>query len=413
VETVPIAKQGESAPEIVPKSILVESKQLTFIRTLVRESVAVLVWLSLIVKLFIFDFDVYLLAEAWPQGRWIVQYKFFFIGGLSLVWWLCLGTKRALAFAGYVLIYPIVVIFWKVPKRLFKNWAALLIFLPTITAFFKSLKYRCSPAFLALGAATIILLDIGRVPATLAVLILIVYLVSHYVGRFKLAFTPTEYFGNVVKHLRKLTTSEEYKKNFAIPKELEAGTEEYQKKHIDRLHSILCMDRFVLLVARKLKRAKDSHLILKYSVCALAYTFALTVVTFGFVYFGLWQIAPENFVIIGGASLFSFLIFSFDTFVNRATTGISAAGHLVQFATVVEFLFAIVVGLVLIYLFTDILYKRYDDELEGIIGELNHQGNQLEQFMVRECNLSIPEALTIVIAAKADAADLLNVLDPE
>jgi hypothetical protein len=173
------------------------------------------------------------------------------------------------------------------------------------------------------------------------------------------------------------------------------------------------LNRLCLFVARRLKRAKDSHVILRYSLMAMASTFALTVVIFGFIYYGLWTINPQNFVSAEQPSMAKFLLFSFNTFFNRSTPGLSALSMLAQSITAVELISAIIVTVVLIYLFTTVVHKRYDEGLDDVIEGLRDQGRALEKIMVSECNVSMPEITVIIGASKAEFHDLLTLLEAE
>jgi hypothetical protein len=97
----------------------------------VREFVAASFWLFLFIKAFVYDLDLFII-RGFPVLEPLYPYKFFFFLGLLSVAWVVLRTKRFLKTIGYVLVYPLVLLLWRIPKLLFKNWALLVIFAPAI-----------------------------------------------------------------------------------------------------------------------------------------------------------------------------------------------------------------------------------------------------------------------------------------
>ena len=58
-----------------------------------REVVAIVFWMYLLVKLMLFDIDVYLLEITLPEYIWIIKYKFLIFLALTSVIWLSMGNK--------------------------------------------------------------------------------------------------------------------------------------------------------------------------------------------------------------------------------------------------------------------------------------------------------------------------------
>src|SRR5438105_9147932 len=90
--------------------------------------IAILFWLYAIVKIFVFDVDVYLVSLASPEFVWLLNYKFLILLGLILVAML-VTRSRALGLAVlYVALYPLVILFWKLPRFVWKQQSWLFAF---------------------------------------------------------------------------------------------------------------------------------------------------------------------------------------------------------------------------------------------------------------------------------------------
>ena len=82
----------------------------------VREGFAILCWLYVLLKLFVLDIDAILVEFLFPTQTWVLRYRFILITlGLAL-FWLIRGTRRFSKNLLYILFYPFVVVFWRIPK---------------------------------------------------------------------------------------------------------------------------------------------------------------------------------------------------------------------------------------------------------------------------------------------------------
>src|SRR5882672_9689372 len=90
--------------------------------------VATLFWLYAIVKLFVFDVDVYLVSLTSSEFVWLLNYKFLILLALILVAML-VTRSLVLGFAiAYVALYPFVILFWKLPRFVWKQQSWLFAF---------------------------------------------------------------------------------------------------------------------------------------------------------------------------------------------------------------------------------------------------------------------------------------------
>ena len=105
-----------------------ENKILRLFLNLIREVLAILFWGYVITKLFIFDFDIFLINNYFPDYAWLITYKFFIITAIFSTIWLFTKNIHILLWTLYIFFYPIILVFWKVPHFLLKNQSWNLIF---------------------------------------------------------------------------------------------------------------------------------------------------------------------------------------------------------------------------------------------------------------------------------------------
>ena len=96
-----------------------------------REMISLSLWVLVFVKLLVYDIDV-LLVNRVPWLAAIYPYKFFLLTAGLAAFWLVFGGRYVKKIILYVAAYPLILLFWHIPKMLFKNWATLLLFAPAI-----------------------------------------------------------------------------------------------------------------------------------------------------------------------------------------------------------------------------------------------------------------------------------------
>ena len=93
-----------------------------------RECLAAALWLFIALKVLVYDVDVAIVNALPPQAATLLKYKFLVILGLTAALWLILGNCRFRVTIAYLFFYPLILLLWRIPKLLFKNWVVLLVF---------------------------------------------------------------------------------------------------------------------------------------------------------------------------------------------------------------------------------------------------------------------------------------------
>src|SRR5450759_2530702 len=108
-----------------------------------RELTAIAFWIYVVTKVFFFDVDYWLLSRFSPHLRWLVDYRFlWFVLALALVVLLA-SPLRAMGLVLYVMFYPFVLVFWRLPWLLMrlKRWTLTLALVAGVVSLARSLKF--------------------------------------------------------------------------------------------------------------------------------------------------------------------------------------------------------------------------------------------------------------------------------
>src|ERR1017187_10492354 len=144
-----------------------------------REITAILLWSLALTKLILFDFDVYLIQRFAPGQSWLLTFKFLIFAVAIAVLLLVSGYRSLIKLAAYVAGYPLILIFWRLPRVCFKRWPLVIAFAP---ALYPSLKRLRSTFILYTGgliSAVLALSSRGVWELRVAIAGMFLFLVAH------------------------------------------------------------------------------------------------------------------------------------------------------------------------------------------------------------------------------------------
>ena len=83
-----------------------------------REAIAIILWAFIAIKVIVFDVDVFIFEKYMPSLRWTLNYRFFVLLVLISVVLIGMGRKDFRRFWAYVICYPCILFFWRIPEAI-------------------------------------------------------------------------------------------------------------------------------------------------------------------------------------------------------------------------------------------------------------------------------------------------------
>ena len=359
-----------------------------------REFIAAAFWLFLFIKAFVYDVDL-LIVRGLPVLKPLYPYKFFVFLGLLSVAWVFLRTKRFLKTIGYVLVYPLVLLLWRIPKTLFKNWALLVIFAPAIESVLFTLKWRFTFGSLALLAALGIVLVNERGFLIVFMSLLMLYLLVHYLLRIRVAFRPTAVFADVAKVVTsmwresvKLYKQKDYEAHSGAGPQ---GTE-YEKKRVENLKQLYLNNLIWEFFAKKLNETVSSRRTDLYFIVAVLYSFLLTVTVFGFEYYALSKVDAGSFQVPTQSSIWSYILFSFNVIMTTEYSRITPVSDTALALATLELFAGVITLIFFFYVLLTSSRERYREDLRNLALGLSQSSKEIERFLEKSLKMRLIDA---------------------
>ncbi|MBI2471883.1 MAG: hypothetical protein HYV59_11680 [Planctomycetes bacterium] len=379
----------------------------------IRETFAILFWTYILIKLFMFDIDVFVMNKFLPDYVWLLNLKFFIlIGGIALIW-LVTKSKYILSWSFYVFFYPAIIFFWKIPYFIFKlrSWILAFAFINSIISFFTSIKYNFITFALFLVSLSIIFSFSNEKLLWSASAIILVILLITYVYRLFLVLKPsiifqvyTKIFSEFRKNAVSSWTLDESIKNLPV----KSLNQEQLETWTENLQMSVLFNRVCLFIAKKLKNYQSSGLNIITYVLTILFLIVLTVFSFAVINYGLFKIDSGLFSYSTTPSFYTFFYYSFNNLFFNSIREITPILFISQTISMIEYFLALFLIVIFVSLLFSVRSQRHTEELSELIKEITDQGKYMESFIKGEYKInSINDAMEELKKLKASMIKLI------
>jgi hypothetical protein len=382
-------------------------------------AIAALIWLYILVKIFLFDIDAYLLATYAPQYSWILGFKWL---GFLCIAALCglLAKREVLLRRGtYILLFPLFILLWHMPRLVFKVRSPVLAIaiVNGLLSFVLSLRRATIFTAIFLAASVTVVYSTNKIFLIVACIIIILLAFWAYIRRFIEIFRPSRVFGIYVKAaagLRRYWDSQ-YKLDTdtrGLPAVRMSSSQ--LEKWTTSLETALMLNRTCLYVARQLRDYEKSKLTAVSSAVSVLFLTFLVIVAFALASLALYKIDPSSFALQGRESTFGFMYYSFNLFVFNNIEEIRAISPWAQTLAMLEGFLAITLVVILATLIMSVKSQRQTEEITRSIVEIEAEGEKIETLIRDDYKLnSVEEALREINRLKTGLSKLLLALSEQ
>lgn len=355
-----------------------------------RELVALLVWGLAFVHLFIADL-LGPLAAAVPALAPLVRFRLvLFLGAIGLAL-LVLSPPRFVALVVFVLVYPLVLLLWRIPQLLFRNWPTVVVFAPAIQGVLSNIRLHILLLTLgSLGAAGIAFGERAEVVAA-SMVALAVYLVSHFARRVRAVFSPSTVFFDAGKILRTVWESA-IKGSKSVSQsvrlqDLDPRSPEYEQVFGQSVLNLYFFSTLLGSIARRLQAIHETRRLDVYFASSFLFTMLLTWVVFALLYLGLAELDPGAFT--GRVTFAELLGYSFGTLTHFQLSPIAPATGLARLVSYSEVFSSVVLVVLLAFVLFTSARERHRSDLEAVVADLAEASSSLEAEIAANYDVTI------------------------
>lgn len=367
----------------------------------IADVVGSVVWIYSLIKVLAVDLDRIVLRLIAPQLEFIADFRFFAL--LLVLAIIVLAVRRAPLLFAYVALFPLVVLFWKVP-RFFYRWRSWNLVLATINAsqaIFRRFKLNFPIRVVEAVAAVIILTTNARGLLLAAIIYLLVALLFHYSRSIATAVRSSRFLRTqeamVERVSEAMTTGKTYKISDGLRSdEIEKFDSSQLEQFANTVSSGILAIKGLGFYAGLLGKYRRSNAGIVIAGTSFAWLLTQSVLYLTLINYGLWKASPSDFTLSAAASgsFLEFLYFSVTALYGTVIPQIGATGPAALAIAVGTGLYGpiLVVSLALQLLFG---YRQSRDEQKfaETIARIRQVEKEVTSQLEHEYEMALDEAL--------------------
>ena len=380
-----------------------------------REFAAAVFWLFVIVKLFVFDIDVFLVSKIAPAHTGLISFKFFFILASATLVLFSFKNKYLWLWTLYISLYPLIFLLWKLPYFLFKkrSWNLAIAVVNSAFSYYKSFKYSFAATSVFLISLLIAFYSSNSVCLWSVIGLLIGLVVITYAQNVVAVFRSSgilRAYIEMVSAIRKHGVS----KSFVLEVNLRALSitqlnPEQTAIRAKNLENSVLFNRACLFAAKRLKVYQQSRWDVLSNLLTLILLLAMSILSFWAVNYSLFKIDNDYFAFSSPApGIFDFLYYSFCNLIPTASQQIAAVKPTSQTVSMLASSCSLVLLVIFVSMLLPFRSERQKEQIDEVIRALQNESQIVENFILEEYKVaSMSEALTELEKANTSLAKFI------
>lgn len=391
-------KPDEGTPSIADEDA--GSPRWRRIRWLAADAVGFGLWLYVFAKVFIADFDRWVLDRVAPQWMWLVDFRAFVFMTLAALVLLLFRRKNAWWMV-YVVVWPLVVLFWKIPRFYYKrrDWLLLLGSMHIVWTFFRSLRFGFAGfTVVILSILGILLSDSPYLLGAAAIALVLTWFASLYKA-FRYSVVPSRFVRSQRSLLDRILRSDQFWSLVALEEavkrpEIEQLNRDQATNAITKATTGLIAYRAGHLWAYQLDRYRRSGVSILFSAVSVAALVLQALVTFAFVNMAIYTLDPSQFNFTEVPGVATFVYYSFASiFMSEVSMLVPAGPWAASVQVVAGFSSGVLLLLLVVTLVFSVRQSRTDKEATRAIRQMRRRSNEFADRLAAEYELSLDELL--------------------
>ena len=356
-----------------------------------------ILWVFIVVKVIVFDIDVYVFEKYFPSLRWTLNYRFFALLVLISVVLIGIRKKSFRRFFAYVISYPLILLCWRIPKLFFHNWALTIAFAPALYDLLRSFRSRFAVMTGAALSAICILISSTFYLLIPSMVLLGVYLIMHLYRSLRKAYRSSifEGLGDLVKKLRVALEGGQY--GLWKKEKYDTGTKEYEQQCL----TFYLLNSGVEIVGEKLLKVAKSRKPDLYLMISWLATVLLTSLIYALEYWSLYKIDALSFTANHTLSFWSFWGFSFGKLTPSSISAIAPVSVAATVLSYSELFCALIILVILVFSVLTAAREKYREDIADFISEVGSLGRHLQEQFFQLYAVAVADVEIVLLSSNA------------
>jgi len=363
---------------------------------------ATIFWLYVPLKLFVGDFDRWIVSKVSPSLLWILDFRFFILLSLLAVIFLVAKQWKVAAILFYILCFPVVVVFWKIPRLYYRSqsWNLVIGTIQVLWSVGKSVRFTVV-AGTAFALATLAIALDGPDEILWGAVVTLLALWSILVGRAVMyAFVPSKFVVHQQKIIGILLDNDQlWSSVVALPPAVRSpAVTRLEKTQIDQLVNNASMGLALYggsaLWAEKLDNYRKSGASVVFSAVSVVALIVQAVVIFAIVNMGIYRVDGTEFAYTEEPNFVTYVRYAFTSMYAGEIEALRPVGTAASIVNVLEAFSCAVIVLVLVVSVVFSFKQTRDDRVaEESIEAMRRRADVFAEKLAGEYSLPLADLL--------------------
>jgi hypothetical protein len=349
-------------------------------------AIATAFWLYAVCKVFIFDIDQALLQRIWPQGGWLITYRFLVLLAIASVAALVLRKWAFFFWLFYFAFFPVITLLWWIPRTIYRarSWVALLAVMNVVTTLVTDFQYTLVTKAAALIAIVLMLLNVAPSVELVSAWALFVLLLIAYVRTVALVMRPSRFVAGQQRVIDWIVGSDGVKAVWGLSDDLKAkDIVKFDSAQLTKFANAVvvagAVHRAVLFWAYQLDSYRRGAAPYFFNLLSYLWLFVQTIVAFAFINLALFRADPQSFDYRVTPSLFDFVHYTINLILAGSIPELQARSHLaVALADTMRLSgFLVLISIIATFVLSQ-RQSRQDDQMKETIARIKARARQFD-----------------------------------
>ena len=372
----------------------------------VLDALGAIFWVYVILQVFFFDVDTAVLGG-------LAKYRFFIFVALAV--WLVLTVRKTWTIIGtfvYILCFPLVVICWKVPKRLYKTRSpvAFMAAANAVTSVFADLRRSVVVGgVVAFSALAVFTSHNSEILAAATVALAMVLGMALY-RTIRVSVLPNRFLEVQQTAIRR-TLDTKFMRTLVAPSvefrdvAVEKFTQQQQALLVQDLGNAVLSHRLLNFWAYQLDRYRRSPASVLLNGLAYLWLLFRAVVGLTLMNFALYHADSHAYAYKSAPTFLEFVRYVISGLYGTEIQAVQPKSQVAEALSVATFAVGVVVlGSAILSSVLNFRASRDDSEIKSVIGEIRREGDVLDRQVRENFDVSVSEAMTRLEELNLDLA---------
>lgn len=356
--------------------------------------ISFIIWFYIILNFFIIDLEIIIINYLVEDVSFFFYFRIIFTLLFLIFLFTILNKKSAISFLLYTIFFPIIILFWRLPKYIYLNekWNLIFILFSFIFQLFSSFRLKLFLLFFFIISVLTIVFSDNHYLLSLSIILLILLVLIIYIRKFHSLFKSsnlTKGYSVFIENFEK-NSYPVFKLGYDLSKiSIKDLSDKQYQSWLQKLESTVLYNRLFLFISKKFGEYLNTKLYMLFIIINIISLMILTIVCFFMINLSLYKLNSYAFLSNEEFSIFDIFLYTVTTLFSLINiSGLVPNNIYSEIVYIILSMLGYFMLIIFIGLFIKIKGQREESDISNLVAMYNDEARKLEILMSKELQVS-------------------------